>query len=246
MIIGWAVSDPDFFSRVEEIVTFRTTRGPLSLPDYLAQSGGTLYYVTRELGSLQEQVLAEGRDVPAIDASWFSVTPFLEKYAQRHPEVDLVQLDGESKQLLRPAAEGAHAPLLEFYRSRGIRAAVASFRPVEAPAIMLYPQGAELAREAEASLEAGDLPGPLAGLVHEYIETRFSDRDELTGTLYLNAGNPLIRHLVEHPVPPPARAAILTLVHQLARLFAGRMLSAADAVSAFAEVTRSLEGLLRS
>ena len=38
------------------------------LREYLDLSGGTLYYVTRELGSLQEQVLAEGRDVPAIDA----------------------------------------------------------------------------------------------------------------------------------------------------------------------------------
>ncbi|MFO0928286.1 MAG: ATP-binding protein [Gemmataceae bacterium] len=246
VIIGWAVSDPAFFEKVEDIVTFRTTRGPLSLPEYLEQSGGGLYYVTRELGSLQEQVLAEGRDVPAIDASWFSVTPFLEKYAQRHPDVSLVQLDGESQQLLRPAAEGVYAPLLEFYRSRGVRAAVAAFKPAEAPAIVLYPQGAELAREAEASLQAGDLPGPLAGLVHEYIETRFHDRDELAGTLYLNAANPLVRQLAERPPPAAVRTAALALIHQMARLFAGRMLSAADAVAAFAEVTRSLEGLVRT
>ena len=35
VIIGWAVSDNEFFERVEDIVTFRTTRGPLSLPEYL-------------------------------------------------------------------------------------------------------------------------------------------------------------------------------------------------------------------
>src|SRR5262249_48023372 len=239
VIIGWAVSDADFFEKVEDIVTFRTTRGPLSLPEYLEQSGGSLYYVTRELGSLQEQVLAEGRDVPAIDASWFSVTPFLERYAQRHPDVNLVQLDGESQQLLRPAPEGAFAALLEFYRARGIRAAVASCRPAEAPALMLYPQGAELAREAEASLQAGDLPGPLAGLVHEYIESRFSDRDELAGTLYLNAANPLVRRLAEQPPADEALAGGLTLIHQLARLFAGRMLSPADAGAALSHGTRS-------
>jgi hypothetical protein len=125
-------------------------------------------------GSLKER-LAEGRDVPAIDASWFSVTPFLEKYAQGHPEVSLVQLDGDSAQLLRPAPEGPFAALLEYYREQGVRTRVAAFKPAEAPALMLYPQGAELAREAEASLQAGDLPGPLAGLVHEYIESRFSD-----------------------------------------------------------------------
>jgi len=134
---------------------------------------------------------------------------------------------------------------LEFYRARGIRAAVASFRPAEAPALMLYPQGADLAREAEASLQAGDLPGPLAGLVHEYIESRFSDRDELAGTLYLNAANPLVRRLAEQPPAGEALAGVLTLIHQLARLFAGRMLSAADAVAAFSQVTGSLQALVK-
>lgn len=245
VIVGWAVTDPDFFEKVEDIVTFRTTRGQLSLPEYLEQSGGKLYYVTRELGSLQEQVLAEGRDVPAIDASWFSVAPFLEKYARRHDRVELVQLDGEAQQLLRPVPDGAFAKLLAHYRARGIRARVAVFRPTEAPALILYPQGAELAREAEASMQAGDLPGPLAGLVQNYIEGRFSDRDELAGTLYLNTSNAVIRRLVEVPLAPAVMACVLDLLLPMARLFAGRMLSAADAVGAFAEVTRSLEGLTR-
>ena len=244
VIIGWAVSDKDFFDKVEDIVTFRTTRGPLSLPDYLDQSGGALYYVTRELGSLQEQVLAEGRDVPAIDASWISVTPFLERYAQKHPDVNLVQLDGEAQQHLRPAQESSFAALLAHYRDQGIRVAVAAFKPADVPAIVLYPQGAELAREAESSLQAGDLPGPLAGLVHEYIESRFGDREELSGMLHLNASNPLIRRLAEPSVSPATRAASLTLIHQLARLFAGRMLSAQDAVSAFAGVTKAMQGLV--
>ena len=244
LIIGWAVSDPSFFERVEDIVPFRTTRGLLSLPEYLEQSGGKLYYVTRELGSLQEQVLAEGRDVPAIDASWFSVTPFLEKYARRHAEVELVQLDGSAEQLLRPIPEGRFATLLEFFRQQRVRVKVAAFRPVEVPGIMLYPQGAELARDAESSLQAGELPGPLAGLVQNYLQSRFADREELAGTLYLNASNRLIRHLADNAVDEAVLAAVLTLVHQLARLFAGRMLSATEAVTAFADLTRSLERLV--
>jgi molecular chaperone HtpG len=240
VIIGWAVSDNEFFERVEDIVTFRTTRGPLSIPEYLDASGGGLYYVTRELGSLQEQLLAEGRDVPAIDASWFSVTPFLEKYASRHPEVNLVQLDGSADQLLRPVHEGPFAALLAQYRDQGIRARAATFKPADMPALLLYPQGAELAREAEASLEAGDLPGPLAGLVQEFVHQKFSGQDDLRGTLYLNAASPLVRRLAEQPPVPEILAAVLTLLHQMARLFAGRMLSAADAVEAFRQVTASL------
>ncbi len=245
VIVGWAVSDSEFFERVEDIVTFRTSRGPLSLGEYLKLTGGTLYYVTRELGSLQEQVLAEGRDVPAIDASWFAVTPFLQKYALRHPDVDLVQLDGEAEQLLRPVKEEPFTALLKHYRAQGVRARVAAFRPADVPAVFLYPQGAELAQEASASAEAGDLPGPLAGLVNEYIDQKFGGGEELKGTLYLNASCPLVRRLAESPPPEAARAAALTLLHQVARLFAGRMLSATDAVAAFRETTRSLEELLK-
>jgi len=246
VIIGWAVSDNEFFDRVEDIVTFRTSRGPLSLREYLDLSGGTLYYVTRELGSLQEQVLAEGRDVPAIDASWFAVTPFLEKYASRHPDISLVQLDGEAEQLLRPVPEEKFAALLDFYRQREVNVRVASFKPAEAPALVLYPQGAELAREAQESRQAGDLPGPLAGLVQEYVDQRFSGGTDLRGTLYLNASCPLVRQLAEKPPAPEVLSGVLTLLHQVARLFAGRMLSASDAVEAFGETTRAIQGLIRT
>jgi molecular chaperone HtpG len=243
VIMGWAVTDNEFFEKVEDIVTFRTTRGPLSLPEYLSQSGGTLYYVSRELGSLQEQLLAEGRNVPAIDASWFSVTPFLEKYAHRHSEVGLVQLDGEATQLLRPTPEAPFRELLDWFERQEIQARVASFKPAEVPALMLYPQGAELAREAEASLQSGDLPGPLAGLVQQYVEHKFAGED-LRGTLYLNASSPLIRSLAAPmPAEPQGRAAreaVLTLIWQTARLFAGRMLSAADAVTAFGSLSAAL------
>jgi molecular chaperone HtpG len=244
VITGWAVSDNEFFDRVQDIVTFPTSRGPLSLREYLDLSGGTLYYVTRELGSLQEQILAEGRDVPAIDASWTFVTPFLEKYAARHPDVALVQLDGEAEQLLRPVSEEPFAALLKFYRQREVKALVASFKPAEAPALVLYPQGAELAREAEQSRQAGDLPDPLAGLVQEYIDQKFSGGTDLRGTLYLNASCPLVRQLAEKPPAAETLAAVLTLLHQVARLFAGRMLSAADAAEAFGETTRAIQGLL--
>jgi molecular chaperone HtpG len=245
VIIGWAVNDNEFFGRVEDIVTFRTSRGPLSLREYLEASGGTLYYVTRELGSLQEQMLAEGRDVPAIDASWFAVTPFLEKYAGRHPDVSLVQLDGEADQLLRPASAEPFKKLLEWYRDNYILARVAAFKPGEAPALILYPQGAELAREAEASREAGDLPGPLAGLIQEYVEQRFSGDSDLRGTLYLNANCPLVRRLAEKPPQGEALGHVLTLLYQMAKLFAGRMLSAADAVRSFSGAAQAIEGLLR-
>src|SRR5262249_39732340 len=79
--------------------------------------------------------------------------------------------------------------------------------------------GAELAREAGAGLESGDLPAPLAGLIHSYVEHRFSDADELRGTLYLNAACPLVRRPAERPPPPAAPAAGLAGRVQTGRRF---------------------------
>src|SRR5208282_1776943 len=44
---------------------------------------------------------------------------------------------------------------------------VATFKPVSMPVLLLFPEGAEIAREAGGALKKGDLPGPLAGLVSE-------------------------------------------------------------------------------
>jgi molecular chaperone HtpG len=244
LIVSWAVKVSDFFDRVEDIVPLRTSRGPLTLPEYLRLSGGALYYVTRELGSLQEQVLAEGHDVPAIEASWFEVTPFLERYAARHPDVALVRLDGAAETLLRPVQQGLYTGLLAHYREAGVRALVAAFKPVEVPAVLLYPEGAEVVREAAAALEAGELPAPMAGLVGEYVGRSSRRGDELRGTLYLNASCPLVRRLVEAPPPPANLVAVLDILHQIAKLFCGRMLAPADVARTFRELAEGLERLL--
>jgi hypothetical protein len=223
----------------------RTSRGLLNLPEYLNASNGSLYYVTRELGSLQEQMLAEGRDVPAIDASWFGVTPFLEKYASRHPHVSLVQMDAEAQELLRPVPEKRFEALLEFFREQGLRVRVASFKPPELPALMIYPQGAETAREAGQALAAGELPPGVAGLVGQFIDERFGGGDDLKGTLYLNAACPLIVKLAERPVSEAQRMAALTVIHQVARLFCSRMLSPVDAAGSFKILTGALGGLVK-
>jgi molecular chaperone HtpG len=244
VITGWAVKDNEFFERVEDLVVFRTTRGLLNLPDYLKQSGGNLYYVTRELGSLQEQLLAEGRDVPAIDASWFAVTPFLEKYTARHAEVGLVKLDGEAHTLLRSVPEGPFAGLLEHYRSQQLRARVAAFKPLDVPALILYPQGAEIVREARQSLDEGEMPGGLAGLISDYVERKSADAGDFQGTLYLNASCPLVRRLAEDAALGRDRAMVLAILYQTARLFAGRMLAPLEAVGAFREINQALERMM--
>jgi len=249
VLMGWTVRDDDFFAQVADLVVFRTSRGLMALPEYLSLTDGTIYYVTREMGSLQEQLLAEGHGVPVIDASWFAVTPFLEKYARRHDRIRLIRLDGdEAGVLFRPVGDAdtyaALAILLDFYDRRGVRASVAAFRPHEAPALMIYPESAELVLEGREAIEAGEIPEGLAGLISEYVED-IAARQPMGGTLLLNASCPLIRRLTDLPAGP-ARDAVLIIVYQTARLFAGRTLTVGDVTEAFAESGAALGRLLES
>jgi len=244
VITGWAVQDNEFFDRVADLVAFRTTRGLLSLPEYLALTNGSIYYSTRELGSLQEQVLGEGRGVPVVDASWFAVTPFLQKYSDLKQNINLVQMDGEASQLLRPVADKDFANLLIYFRARNVQARVASFKPDDIPALMIYPKDAEFINDTRQALDRGELPGPLAGLVSDYMTKKVStSEDDLKGTLYLNAANPLIVKLAALPATAPSLNPALGLIYQVARLFAGRLLTPVDVAKAFREATKAIDDL---
>jgi len=244
VITSWAIKESEFFELVKDLVVFRTTRGLLNLPDYLKQSGGNLYYVTRELGSVQEQLLAEGQDLPVIEAHWFAVTPFLETYAACHVDVSLVSLDEDLATLLRSVPEGPFAALLEYYRAQQVCVHMAAFKPADMPAIMFYPQGSEVMRDARAALNEGELPKGLAGLVEDYVERKVADA-EFKGGLYLNASCPLVRRLAEDAALTSCREPVLMILFQMARLFAGRMLSPTEAVTAFRDINKAIEGMLR-
>ncbi|HEX9998581.1 MAG TPA: ATP-binding protein [Abditibacterium sp.] len=244
LITGWAARDDAFFDAVSDIVTFRTSRGALTLPQYLSESGGDFYYTTRELGSLQERLLAEGHGVPVIDASWFGVQPFLAKYALRTRDCDLIRLDGEAQNLLRPVEDPQWEEALDFYTHRGVAARVCAFEPAEVPALIFYPEDAEFAIEGRKALDEGEIADPLAALLGDYLENRAPAADAVAGTLVLNASNELMQNLAKES-ESAARDSAFDLVLHLARLFSGRTLNASDAARAFAGVTSAVE-LMRS
>jgi molecular chaperone HtpG len=244
VITAWAVRDTTFFDEVADLVAFRTSRGLLTLPDYLCLSGGILYYVTAELGSLQELTLAEGHGMPVIDASWFAVAPFLEKYTAQRPGVNLVCLDGNATRLLRPAPEAPFAGLLAAYRRRGVRSRVAPFEPRDMPAILLYPRDVEFVQDAQRGLDVGELAGGIAGLVGAYLEDLGVTDEDMKGILYLNAQCPLVQRLAADEGRADTRARVLTVLYDVARLFAGRTLSPADVAATYREMSEALTGLL--
>jgi molecular chaperone HtpG len=244
VIMGWAMKDPVFFRMVAESVPLRTSRGRLSLPEYLRESGNVAYFTTRELGSLQDKVLAEARDVPVIDASWFAVPSFLQSYSALHPEVTLVKMDDDIETLLRPAPVGDLGELVRLAEELGFSVEVSSFKPVDLPALMTYPPGAESLREVRTSLAEGLFPEGFSGLMRGYVEQRRGEAYDDRGTLHLNASCPLIRRLASDGVAPAKKQAALAVVSYFARLFCGRMLDASQATADLAAWQRSLDRLV--
>ena len=243
VITGWAARDEEFFERVAEILPFRTTRGLLTLRDYLAQSGGKFYYVSRELGSLQEQLLAEGSGVPVVDASWFGVEGCLRRFATTRSEdgerIPLVQMDEGSEELLRPVAPAPFAAMVDYFAGQNQRARAAAFEPSSVPALLIYPRDAQFVADAKGALSGDELASPFAQMIGQVVENTGLDADDLRGVLHLNADNPLIRSLARAAIGP-REAAILDVLAANARLFAAKTLTAGDAARVFGEFSHAL------
>jgi hypothetical protein len=81
-------------------------------------------------------------------------------------------------------------------------------------------------------------------LVSDYMHKFTGGEADLSGTLYLNAACPLIVKLAS--TASANRDAALALIYQVARLFAGRMMTPADATTAFKETITAIEGLVEN
>jgi molecular chaperone HtpG len=244
VIMGWAVRDDNFFDDVADIVTFRTTRGQMSLPDYLDLTDNTLYYVTHELGSKQEKLLGEGYGVPIIDASRFVDPTFLDKYALYRSDVHLVQLDDNANKLFRSVPEQDFMTLLAYFREKGVRARLVAFKPEAVPAVVVYPKDAEFIKDTRDALDAGEVPGPFAGMVGSYLNNMNVDEEAMAGTLHLNASNGLIQQLAKTE-DKTQRESSLELVYQMARLFSGRMLESDQITTLFESSTDAITSLMK-
>ncbi|HVT79888.1 MAG TPA: ATP-binding protein [Phycisphaerae bacterium] len=243
LIMGWAAKDDDFFRLVADSVPLRTSRGRIAFPEYLQASGGGIYYTTRELGSLQEKILAEGRDLPAIDASWFGVQEFLKRYAAIKNGLPMIRLDDDLGRLLQPVTPGPYQELLTLCEELGFNTRAASFKPADFPAVMTYPAGAEFVRDATSALNQGLIPDGFSSFLHEYVSQKQASTPA-HGTLHLNISCPLIQRLAAAEVPVARKQAALATIAFFARLFCGRMLDASQATTDLASWRKSLERLV--
>jgi hypothetical protein len=226
---------------VADLVVLRTTRGLLNLPQYLAISGGVLYFTTRSLESLQQQVMAAASGLPVIDASWFAVEPFLKFYVEAHADLKLVNLEEQFSRLIELVSDDGFHTLLDFFRARGVATEVGSFAPSIIPAIMVYPEDAEFNSLARRTLDSGELPSPIGDLISDYVDKLNTDTE---GKLILNVNCSLIHDLAALPQNPSWEAALIIL-QQMAKLLSGEMLSSEKTTALFAEAGDALRMLVK-
>ena len=138
-MIGWAVKEDALFDQVADLIPFRTARGMLTLPEYLALTGNVIYYSTAIVAGLQQLLIHQGDEHLAIDASNFVEPGFLVKYARRHPEIQLIRLDDQNELLSDERNVEKFASVMTFYEQIGVEARMTRFQPVEIPAVMTFP-----------------------------------------------------------------------------------------------------------
>ena len=245
VIMGWVVKEPSFFEAVADELTVQTSRGRQRMSEYLKQSGNRIYLVSKQFGSMQAQLLAEGRDVPVIDATWFAVKPFLEQYAQRcSPELELVELDSDVRGLLSPISDIRFQSFVDEMQRRSITSKVSQFDPPAVPALMVYPENAKFLKDTRDALEQNEIPDGLAGLVGGYMDSHASEIEDASGTLHVNASSTLVQDLVQLDPKSETFRSGCTLLYQLARLLEGKMLNARQAVGAFQDASGAIQSLL--
>ena len=245
VMTGWAVQDDQFFAQVADILTFRTSHGELTLPEYLKLTQNKIYYTTKEIKSLQEKVLAEGNAAPVIEAVWFAVRPFLEKYAAVNGNLRLVALDEQPTTLFQKVDADPFTDLLVAGERLDIPVEIAAFEPYQLPALFILPKDAEQWLDAHDALQKDEIDPAVSGLISSFLEAE-TDKENLEGTLFLNARCPFIQRLSKLAVDDRQQQLALELLYQIARLFSGKLTKATAAIEAYSAITAVTEELLKS
>jgi hypothetical protein len=248
LIKGWALESRNFFEAVCDLVTFETSRGRITMQEYLEASGGDIYYFVEERGSTQEKMLYEARGLIVIDASRFAEEAFLQSYARMHPDVNVRQLEPGASFVFREVRnpDKRWDLISRYFSEQQITTKVVEFEPSSIPAILVFPPGSDHIAEARSALQGGEISGPIAGLVEEYLRMRDPNESATQGTLHLNAASPLMRHLLNLDPDEEAYTAALEIVYHNARFFAGRTLTSQEAKLGFDMISYSVEQLVRA
>jgi molecular chaperone HtpG len=243
LIKGWSVRALELFTRVADLVSFKTSRGDLTIPEYLHENPGRIFYYENEDGLTQALALFEARRLAVIDARWFADTAFLKRYSEVYG-IPVEELTPAANYLFTPvtAPEPQWQPLLDACKAEGFSVRLMVYEPEHLPIILLYPPGAERARRAQRHMDEGRFVGPIRSLVRDHLRRQQTDETLMQGVLHLNARNPLLRRIRDMGPEHPNFTALVRVLVANARLFAGQM-SAQDALACFEQINSSLASI---
>jgi molecular chaperone HtpG len=241
LIKGWSVRALELFTRVADLVVFKTSRGELTIPAYLYENPGRIFYYENEEGVTQALALFEARRLAVVDARWFADTAFLKRYGEVYG-ISVEELTPAASYLFTPVtdAEQQWQPIVDICKAEGFPVRLMAYEPEHLPIILLYPPGAERARRAQNNMDKGHFVGPIRSLVRDHLKRQQIDEAMIQGVLHLNARNPLLRRIRDMGPEDPNFAALIHILIANARMFAGQNLSAREAIVCFEQINSSL------
>ncbi|HEY0079845.1 MAG TPA: ATP-binding protein [Pyrinomonadaceae bacterium] len=257
---GMAFYHDDFFERVGDLLIFETSRGPMSLRQYLGANApreetrgrAPIYYFAYRGAATQFYRLAEARGWVVINAGYSFEEELLRKYTERHAEdVYLERLDAtDDPELflrLAPNDEERFRQLEldmegHLYRSgvTNVRVQVRRFAPGDLPAVIIETPETEAERRLRDRLTSLTLTSALDDIAREAVE-QSRRRPQF---LSLNADNPLVAQLVVEDRRNPLMREIMLGVYHSALLYSHNLLTQNNAEAIHRHLVRLFEMVL--
>ncbi|MBI4558827.1 MAG: ATP-binding protein [Candidatus Hydrogenedentes bacterium] len=224
------LEDDDFFDAICDLARVNTDMGLITMAEYLAKSGGVIYYFAERGTGTQHKLLFSHKGLPVIDASWGVEEEFLEKYAERK-KIKLERLAAGAGVIFKvPATVDEKWQTLEhdFDRTTRRAAKAVEFEPDTVPAVLV----AKPLEQDDKALAEIDALGAKLGIGSSQIKDMFRKmakgktlravEDETV--LQLNTKNALICQLRDMPRNETFYLA-LTCIFNNAMMFAHHYVS---------------------
>ncbi|HZI19301.1 MAG TPA: ATP-binding protein [Pyrinomonadaceae bacterium] len=251
---GMAFYHDEFFERVGDLLLFETSRGLMSLRQYLAENAGhagedgrvPVYYFAYRGAAAQFYRLAEARGWAVVNAGYSFEEDLLRKYASLNPgRVRLERIDATDDPELfgrLSAREEEAFRQLELdveghlFRAgaRDVRVQVRRFSPAELPAVIIETPETEAERRLNDRLTALSLTDAFDDIAREALE----QGRRRPQTVSLNADNPLVLRLLAEDRRNPLVREVMLGVYHSALLYSHNMLTQNSAEAIHAHLVR--------
>lgn len=252
-VLGMSVQDEHrgFFADIADLVPMETDQGPMTLPEYLAQTKQpVIHYVTERGSATQYFVLCQARGLRVVDAAEPFAERFLKRYVETWPSrARLVHLDiSGGDHIFEPVDDQERArfrPLelavTHVFPDLRCIPKVVRFLPAEVPAVLTETDHGKTRREMQEVSQNLAMPEFIRTMVSGFLN---DNRQPLT--LNLNVANPTIQRLADTPglVDSEVGAQVIVSMFNNALLLLARAQTSENIRRMFSQASHILELLI--